>query len=245
MPCLESNFNELRTLYFMRAIAWDMDGTLVDTEPRWGVATYEMARLMGIDLTPEQRATTVGGTTDNTISRCLTYAGQTPTPALIGTWKRWFFARMGEILSNGFDFRPGFPRILADVHAAGVPQALVTNTARVLVTCCLPVIGEDVFDVTVAGDEVPQGKPHPEAYVRACELLNVQPDDVLVVEDSPAGMVAARTAGCRVVGVPVEPDLTLPSGILTLNELRGVDSFAARDEAPWTVDDFRDLWNEV
>lgn len=135
----------LRTLCCMRAIAWDMDGTLVDTEPRWGIATYEMATLMGVDLTPEQRAVTVGGTAEHTISTCLEFAGQTPNPGLIDTWKTWFFARMGEILSEGFDFRPGFPALLHDIHDAGIPQALVTNTARALVDHCLPVIGDEFF----------------------------------------------------------------------------------------------------
>lgn len=235
----------LRTLCCMRAIAWDMDGTLVDTEPRWGIATYEMATLMGVDLTPEQRAVTVGGTAENTISTCLEFAGQTPNPGLIDTWKTWFFARMGEILSEGFDFRPGFPELLHDIHDAGIPQALVTNTARSLVDHCLPVIGDEFFATSVAEDEVPRGKPYPDGYARACDLMDVNPDDVLVVEDSPTGMSAARAAGCRVLGVPVEPGLELPEGIKTLHELRGVTSFALRDGHPWRIDDFRELWNEL
>lgn len=211
----------------VRAVAWDMDGTLVNTEPLWGQATFEMSEEMGRRLTPEQRALTVGGTSESTISFCLENAGFRATPGAISRWRRWFFDRVAELLDGGFEFRPGVPRILQELKEAGIPQALVTNTERELVDHCLPVIGSDYFTATIAGDEVPAGKPAPDGYTRAAAKLGVPVHNLLVVEDSHTGMLAGLRAGARVLGVPSEPDVEVSEAVSTLAALHyGAVDFA-------------------
>ena len=91
--------------------------------------------------------------------------------------------------------------------AAGVPMALVTNTRRELTENALNSIGRQYFSVTVCGDEVPEGKPAPDVYLRAAELLGVTAGDCLAIEDSVTGTAAAEAAGCPVLVVPNEVEV--------------------------------------
>jgi len=86
--------------------------------------------------------------------------------------------------------------------AEGTPMALVTNTQRALTERALNGIGRHYFSATVCGDEVSAGKPAPDPYLRAAELLGVTPEQCLAVEDSVAGSAAAEGAGCPVLVVP-------------------------------------------
>ncbi|OFT90336.1 Phosphorylated carbohydrates phosphatase [Corynebacterium auriscanis] len=203
----------------MKAILWDMDGTLVDTEPLWGIATFEMSEVMGRRITPEVRELTVGGTTENTVRICANYAGLQLDESETQHWVQWMFQRVGELLNSSLPFRPGVPALLDEAKAANIPMALVTNTARHLTDVALESIGCHYFVLTLCGNEVPQGKPAPDIYLTAAEKLGVAPEDCLVFEDSRAGMTAAWTAGCRVVGVPTDPQMDTPIEVPLLREL--------------------------
>lgn len=92
--------------------------------------------------------------------------------------------------------------MLTTVRDAEIPSALVTMSWRRFadeVVACLP---DGVFTATVVGDEVAEGKPHPEPYLLAAEKLGVNPRDCLAIEDSPTGARSALAAGCWVLGVP-------------------------------------------
>ncbi|MBC2681552.1 phosphoribosyl-ATP diphosphatase [Corynebacterium sp. 4HC-13] len=207
----------------MKAILWDMDGTLVNTEHLWGQATYGMARAMGRELTPEVRAETIGGTMPGTIRICARFAGLPIDDAMIATWTLWMRETMCELLSAGISFRPQVPQLLAEAQAAGIPMALVTNTTRYLTDVALTsmekVIGKNAFAFTLCGDEVCAGKPSPEIYLEASRRLGFSPDECLVIEDSGNGMRAAHAAGCRVLGVPVEENTVVPESVTTLSDL--------------------------
>jgi HAD superfamily hydrolase (TIGR01509 family) len=118
--------------------------------------------------------------------------------------------RTGELFAQGLEWRPGAQEALRMVRAAGWPTALVTNTGRALTEMALEGIGREHFTTTVCGDEVPRGKPDPDPYLRAAELLGVVPEDCLAVEDSPTGSLAAERAGAAVLVVPCE--VPVPAG---------------------------------
>ena len=102
---------------------------------------------------------------------------------------------------------------------------MVTNTERELAERALNSIGRHHFSVTVCGDEVANGKPAPDPYLRAAELLGVAPADCLAVEDSVTGSAAAERAGCAVLVVP--NDVPVPGG----PRRRHADSLAGLDAA--------------
>src|SRR5690606_13852731 len=104
---------------------------------------------------------------------------------------KWLKDRIGELFDAGAPIRPGAVEALQLVRDAGLPTALVTNTQRAQVDRVIHSLPGDWFDVTVCGDEVPNGKPAPDGYLRGAELLGVDPTECLAIEDSPTGVAAA------------------------------------------------------
>ncbi|MEL4211524.1 HAD family phosphatase [Corynebacterium bovis] len=150
----------------MKAILWDMDGTLVDSEPLWGIATAEMSREMGRTLTPEVRALTIGGTTAETVRTVARHAGIDLDDRCVASWTTWMLDRVTDLIRDSLGWRPGAQRILDACASAGVPCALVTNTARRLTDVTLETIGPERFVLTLCGDEVTHGKPAPTSTSR-------------------------------------------------------------------------------
>jgi HAD superfamily hydrolase (TIGR01509 family) len=194
----------------LQAVLWDMDGLLVDTEPLWTLAEHELAERCGSVFTPATKASIVGTRLDVAVPLLLAAFDVEPTPERVGQESGWLLRRMVGLFGAGeLPLRPGVRALLASLAAAGVPQALVSSSYRILVDAVLA-HGPGPFDVTVAGDEVAAGKPDPEPYLTAASALGVDPTSCVVLEDSPAGMAAGLSAGCAVLGVPSLPGLPLP-----------------------------------
>jgi HAD superfamily hydrolase (TIGR01509 family) len=99
-------------------------------------------------------------------------------------------------------WRPGAIELLTELRAAGVPCALVSASYRILLDAALARLPQGTFQVSVAGDEVTHGKPHPEPYERACRALGVDARHCVVLEDSETGARSGNAAGAVVVAVP-------------------------------------------
>lgn len=107
--------------------------------------------------------------------------------------------RLADSLRDGIDWRPGARELVTSLAAENVPQALVTMSYQPIAE---PVAAVLPFGAVVTGDQVTNGKPHPEPYLRAAELLGVDASDCLAVEDSGTGATSANAAGCHVLVVP-------------------------------------------
>ncbi|WP_342319745.1 HAD family hydrolase [Corynebacterium mayonis] len=190
------------------AVLWDMDGTLVDSEPLWGVATYELAEKLGRPLTPELRERTVGGSFANTLSICAAHAGYKLKDGDYERFRNWMYKRMAELFSGRLKPNPGIYGLLSSLRGAGVPMMVVTNTERELADVSIAAVGSDFFVGSIAGDEVAP-KPAPDGYLEAARRVGARPQDCLVFEDSWAGMSAAAAAGCHVLGLSDE----VPEGV--------------------------------
>lgn len=186
----------------LRAVLWDMDGTLLESENLWDIGVRELSLHLGGPMSEETRQATIGASSHNALVTVFASLGLDPAPAALADAKRWLYARMGELFAAGLPWRPGARQALHTVRSAGLGSALVTNTDRQLCEFALDILGRDHFDHSVCGDEVPAGKPDPAPYLRAAELLGVDPRDCLAVEDSPTGAAAADAAGCTVLVVP-------------------------------------------
>jgi HAD superfamily hydrolase (TIGR01509 family) len=114
------------------------------------------------------------------------------------------------LFDGGLPWCDGAQDLLEALAAEATPMALVTNTQRALTDRALNSIGHQYFVATVCGDEVPRGKPAPDAYLRAAALLELPPDLCLAIEDSVTGTAAAEGAGCPVLVVP--NDVAVPTG---------------------------------
>jgi HAD superfamily hydrolase (TIGR01509 family) len=115
---------------------------------------------------------------------------------------------MVELYAENPPLMAGVPELLAALHEAAVPQALVSSSYRVLVDAVLA-HGYGPFALSIAGDEVTHGKPHPEPYLTAATRLGVDPASCVVLEDSAAGVLSGGAAGCAVLAVPSVRGVTI------------------------------------
>ena len=201
------------------AVLFDIDGTLLDSEALWEVALHELAARYGATLTPAVRRQMVGTSSATTMDLLLDHIGQLWRDPDEGA--AWLDQRVRDLYAQGPVWRPGARDLVDSVRAAGVPTALVTNTSRTLVDVALATLGPHRFDVVVCGDEVDLAKPHPQPYLTAAALLGVRPQECVAVEDSPTGIASAAAAGCVVLAVPHEVELSHVDGtvVASLGEM--------------------------
>jgi beta-phosphoglucomutase-like phosphatase (HAD superfamily) len=176
-----------------------MDGTLVDSEKLWDVSLTALYQSFGGAMSRETRASLVGASAEETMVTVYAELGLEPDPEAMVESIRWLHGHTAELFDGGLPWCDGAREM-----------ALVTNTQRELAERALNSIGRQYFSVTVCGDEVPNGKPAPDPYLRAAELLGLAPADCLAVEDSVTGTAAAESAGCAVLVVP--NDVPVPGG---------------------------------
>lgn len=182
------------------AVLWDMDGTLVDTEPYWMAAETPLIESFGGTWSHEQALQLVGmGLEDS--ARILQEAGVRMTVRDIVD--HLTNTVMGHLAEDGVPFRPGARELLAELRASGVKTALVTMSMRRMAQTVIDLIDFDAFDVVVAGDDVTRPKPFPDPYLQACTQLGVDPADTVAIEDSPNGLRSALAAGASSIGVPL------------------------------------------
>ncbi|MBN9643497.1 HAD family hydrolase [Corynebacterium mendelii] len=229
----------------MDAIVWDMDGTLVDSEPIWSIATFELAEHLGAPLTAEKRQETIGGSFSNTFRVCATNASVTPTRELEQTWYAWMVDRMGQLFAEHLHVDDGIVRLLDSIHRAGIPMAVATNTPRVLAQPALDALGEELFATTICGDEVAHGKPAPDMYLEAVTRLGATAADTLVFEDSTTGMAAAVAAGCTVIGLPADEHTTVADGVTTIGQLTGTPPQGNAVLAASSLDEITDWFTRL
>jgi HAD superfamily hydrolase (TIGR01509 family) len=217
----------------LRAVLFDMDGTLVETEEFWGEAMFELAAQLGGRMSHEARAATVGSTMRRAMQVLHADLGLVRTEEQLQADARWVEDRTAQLMAAGITWQPGARDLLRGVRTAGLVTALVTTTPRRLAEIVLRSIRDDLagdpFDLTVCGDEVPARKPDPAPYLQAMAALGVEPAECVVIEDSAAGIASGLAAGVAVLGVPTMQAVDPAPGLTLRNGLTGVD-VAALDE---------------
>lgn len=184
----------------LAAVLWDMDGTLVDTEPYWMAAETPLVERFGGTWTHEQALGMVGLALEDS-ARLLQGAGVPWSADEIIAYLTDEVLR--QLADTGVPFRPGARELLADLRAAGVKTALVTMSMRRMALSIADLIDFPAFDVIVAGDDVERPKPHPDPYLQAASALGVDIADTVAIEDSPNGLRSAIASGAVALGVPL------------------------------------------
>ncbi|GAB2838720.1 HAD family phosphatase [Actinocorallia aurea] len=183
----------------LQALAFDLDGTLIDSEPVWHSVERDVTEWLGGTWGTEHQDAVVGSSLYAASRYIIDLAGADASVEEVG---RRMLDLMKERLPTELEIIPGAKEILTDARAEGVPVALVTSTFRELAEVAIEALGRDLFTVTVTGDEVDHTKPHPDPYLKACRLLGSEPSATVALEDSPTGVAAAEAAGCVVVAIP-------------------------------------------
>jgi HAD superfamily hydrolase (TIGR01509 family) len=205
------------------AVLFDMDGTLLDSERVWDIALEDLAQYLGGSLTAPVRQSMVGSSLWRSIAIVHEAVGADTDEASTAASADYLTTRTAALFRTHLTWKPGARELLEAVAGERVPAALVTSTHRALTEIALDFMGREWFARTVCGDEVTRPKPAPDPYLRAAELLGVDPGASVAIEDSPLGLAAAEAAGCVVLAVPSEVPLAPTPSQTIVASLRDVD----------------------
>ncbi|MGB3764499.1 MAG: HAD family phosphatase [Ornithinimicrobium sp.] len=212
---------------FPSAVLWDMDGTIIDTEPYWMAEETILVERAGGTWSHEEALELVGSDLNRSAEILLQRTPITgSTQEIVNALQTGVIARVKERMP----WRPGARELIAELSAAQVPMALVTMSWQPLARVLVAALPEGTFGEVVTGDQVSDGKPHPEPYLLGARRLGVDPSACVAIEDSPTGVRSAVAAGVQTLAVShmlnVEQDLgahhrdTLEG--LTLADLRAL-----------------------
>jgi len=176
-----------------------MDGTLVDTEPYWMRAETELVESFGGTWTHDDGLLLVGS---GLLGSAAILQGRGVALEARAIVDRLTDRVQEQLSTAGVPWRPGALELLTDLHAAGIPMALVTMSEQRMARQISALVGFDAFATIVAGDMVQQSKPHPEAYLTAADILGVDPEHCVAIEDSIPGVAAAVASGAVAIAVP-------------------------------------------
>ncbi len=181
------------------AVLWDMDGTLVDTEPYWIECEFALVEAHGGNWSHEHAHAIVGSDLTESGRYIRDHGGvDLPIDEIVNQLIDGVIARIRQKMP----WRPGARDLLAELRAENIPCAMVTMSWRRLADAIVAELPPGSFAATIVGDEVRRGKPHPEPYLAAARALSVSPRDCIALEDSPTGVRSATAAGCQVIVVP-------------------------------------------
>lgn len=203
----------------LQGVLWDMDGTIVDTEPYWFRAEAELMAQWGVPWSEDQSRQLVG-------SALPVYAHLAQTAGVLLSSREIIDQMIASVLHQtrqAVPWRPGARELLEQLRLAGVPMALVTMSEAGLANEIVAQLPSNTFCVQVTGEMVEHGKPAPEPYLLAARLLTERYQDcealtldrMVAIEDSGPGVTSAMTAGLTTIGVPnivpipPQPALTL------------------------------------
>ena len=186
------------------AVLWDMDGTLVDTEPYWMASETRLVESYGGTWTHDDALQLVGSGLWHS-ARILQAKGVDLTEdEIIERMTDDVLERVEAVVP----WRPGARELLRELAELGIPTALVTMSVRRMAVAVADAIGFAAFAAIVAGDDVTHSKPHPQPYEFGAASLGVAPAECIALEDSAPGVASALAAGAVVIAVPMHIPLS-------------------------------------
>jgi HAD superfamily hydrolase (TIGR01509 family) len=184
---------------FFDAILFDMDGTLVDTEPYWLISETELMADYDYAWTVQDQGNCLGGPLSKVGEYMYPLSGFRESPEF---FTNALVARMAEKLKAGVSLMEGAQEILELCMNLDIPIALVSASPRILVDAATSDIKNVQFGISVSADDVQRVKPDPEGYIKAAEFLGVEIEKCLILEDSANGVKSAQASGAWVIAIP-------------------------------------------
>ena len=197
-----------------------MDGTIVDSEEYWINAEVELVELFGGTWTHKDGIALVGNGLSTTAVKLQEHGVKLSVDEIIQALTN----RVLEQLEVAVPWRPGAVELIHQFQAAGIPQAMVTMSIERMARSVVAMIPGLPLTEVVAGDNVINSKPDPEAYILGAEKLGVDINKCVAFEDSPSGCRSAYSSGAVTVGVTNLVSLEGITTDITLDTLVGVSS---------------------
>jgi HAD superfamily hydrolase (TIGR01509 family) len=202
------------------AVLWDMDGTLVDTEPYWIAEERSLVEQHGGVWTDEHAHQLVGNDLLVSAEYILAHSPIELSPVeIVNLLLAGVVARVAEHVP----WRPGARELLRSLGRQGVPCALVTMSWESLATAVVRNLPKRSFSAVITGDVVSHGKPHPEPYLAAARVLGVDLRSCIAIEDSPPGVASAVAAGIPTIAVPHHVSVPETVGAVQVPTLVGLE----------------------
>jgi HAD superfamily hydrolase (TIGR01509 family) len=201
------------------AVLFDMDGTIIDSEPYWLASEQALAAEHDGVWTANDGLGVIGKDLDESAK---VFKDTTKIALEIDEIKNSLSSAVQDKLAKVVPWRPGAQELLLELRNRKVKTALVTMSLRRMAQQVVDAIPFDAFDVIVAGDDVTRGKPHPEAYEKAAALLDFHPSKCIAFEDSITGLTSAESAGTYAIGIPNIIEIPAKPGRILWPTLEGV-----------------------
>ena len=183
----------------MEAVLFDMDGTLINSEPYWLIAETALMARYNHKWTDTDQAYCLGGP----LPKVGAYMSQLASAARDAVYFENELVRLvAEQFVNGLEFMPGAQDLVHDLVKSQIPMALVSASPRVLVDSAIALLPPGTFVTSVSNQDVKVSKPDPESYIKAAAYLGVDITKCLVLEDSRTGIDAGLASGAVVIGIP-------------------------------------------
>jgi HAD superfamily hydrolase (TIGR01509 family) len=201
------------------AVLFDMDGTIIDSEPYWLASEQALAAEHNGVWTVDDGLDVIGMSLEKS-SQVLKDRANVPleTSEIVDRLTNDVQSKLAKVVP----WRPGAKELLLDLRKNNVKTALVTMALSRMAKQVVDAIPFDAFDVIVAGDNVTRGKPHPEAYEKAAALLGFDTKDCIAFEDSITGLTSAEAAGTYAIGIPNIIEIPAKEGRVIWPTLEGV-----------------------
>ena len=183
----------------MHAVLFDMDGTLINSEPYWLIAETALMSRFGHQWSDENQAHCIGGPLPKVGAYMSHLAGGAADPLFFETE---LVRLVAEQFTQGLEFMPGAENLVHELLAADIPMALVSASPRLLVDSAIALLPPETFVTTISSQDVRVSKPDPESYLLAANHLGVDISQCLVLEDSKTGIAAGLASGAVVIGIP-------------------------------------------
>jgi len=182
-------------------VLWDLDGTIVDSEPYWLLSEQRLVEEFGGTWSEADGFALIGAGLTNAAEHLQKCGVDMPVDAIV---KR-MVDEVDEMNARQVPWRPGARELIRSIHDAGIPQVIVTMSYRTTANFVADEVG--LFAGVVCGEDVTHSKPHPEPYVMGAALVGFDASECVALEDSVPGSASAVAAGAVTIAVPLHVPL--------------------------------------
>lgn len=187
----------------IEAIIFDMDGLLIDSEPLWQEAEINVLSTVGVPLTVQMTAQTMGFKTDEVINYWYRkYPWDAPSQQEISAE---LDKTVIELIKNKGKAKEGVNEAIAVCESLNLPMAIASSSPNLLIKTVIEKLGiKDKIQAYYSAHDEEYGKPHPAVYIRTAKQLGVHPEHCLAFEDSANGVLSAKAAKMKCIAIPEE-----------------------------------------
>jgi HAD superfamily hydrolase (TIGR01509 family) len=182
---------------YPKAVLWDLDGTIIDSEPYWLISEQRLVESFGGEWSEADGLQLVGSGLPNAAAFLQRRGVDMPIDDIVNR----MVSEVNEMVDREIPWRPGARELIRSIHNAGIPQVMVTMSYRSSAIVIADALG--VFEDLITGDAVTHPKPHPEPYQLGAAAVGAQARECVAMEDSGPGAESAVAAGCATIAVPM------------------------------------------